>query len=255
MNVIRFELEVIRRRSPVGDKSTSMLAQIRTRFEESLDSSKPVSEAVSEQWSMLELRNVRAIRDSSQVVGSVIVEGIQAFIFESHNSSVRNKNNVSLEVIAIGDPGIETLLNTVTRQIRDILGWRIRCDHIVGSRIIIYPFDSTHNDIVSHDLKVKAKVKGPFNIGKTELIKWAVLAILLAIALTLYLTVSPENTLYRTVSISIALVLVFDFIYFVLVPMLAHRKDRSVHVSDLSTVVETTLLQPKRKEALEVVPR
>lgn len=243
MNVIRFSIEI--ERAGWFRKTVEPVADlVRRQFETDLQAGDGFEAALRKQWDDLEFREVSYINTSNALVGFTRVVNVRVFLFRSTDAVVVGRNNLSLDVIVVGDMQVEDLLNISFSKIVSILKkGLLKCKHINQTRIYIYPFDSSKYDIFTYTLQIRAELKSRFKVGISDLIKWAIFAFLLIVVSILYWKTDATNnadwaTLYRSLSIAFFSVLLIDLVSFFLGPLFSGKYDKKVVINDLSSVLQ-----------------
>jgi hypothetical protein len=262
MNVVKFDIEIHRKRSLVQSDLT--VFQLATKgFTNDLESHGNIATEMRNEWTSLEFPNVSALNSARYLVGYTTTNNVRVFVFEKAKSDVRGRNNVTFQVIAIGDAQVQKIFNKAIAQIRSVLHpHSLRCNPIEGTRIHIYPFNSAEHDIYSHSIVVRADLASLIRVGKFELIQWLFLIMVIFVT-SLLLNASDDNTnknliaFYWSIIGSCVFVLVIDLFKYLIVPLMFQRNSRHVEVTDLSSVVETDvpfLFDTVDKETTLVIP-
>lgn len=213
------------------------------------------------QWSKLEFTNVRALISPIYLIGYTTTQNTKVFVFEKTNANLRSRNNLSVEVIALGDLPVEKILNYAFMQIRSILKpLSLQCKHIDDARIYIYPYDTSTKDIYSPELKIRADLKSKFVASRFEYVKWMIIFAIVCISFVMFFTVDPAITstmksIYLSLLCSGVFILLQDAIVFFLVPFLTQSGYKRVEIKNLSSVVETSSLLDVSKNSDLVVPQ
>lgn len=253
INVIKFDLEIKKKKKWIF---VSNKAPVRELFDESFvtDSSfgGDFSEQLALEWENIEYKEIRILNSPKNLLGFTTAGNLKVFLFEKNTTAVRSKYSMSVEVIAFGDSAVERILNRASLQVRRITSIkRLKCKHIDGTKIFIYPVNSTSGDIYSYELKVRADLKSPFTAGNTEKVKWGIVILIIFAAISLFFISSnatldqttQTRSLFPTVCLSIfcsgIVFLILDLSVHYIVPLISGPMDKKVEIKDLSSVVET----------------
>ena len=249
MNVIKFDIE-IKKGCIFPDGAKSIKDQIVDSFKKELDFQGDFTSRLQEEWTNIELEQVRALNSPNFLVGYVTSMNIKIFLFEKNNTGLRGRNNIALEVISFGDLPVNKILNESFYKIQRT-NKNLSCNHINDTRIFIYPFDSATRDIYDYELKIRAELKKPYNITYSDWSRWILMILVATISLILYFNLNSSQlsikgteekstwlNIYISVFGSALFYLLTDGIIYFLVPFFKKRNYRKIEITNLSSVVE-----------------
>lgn len=253
MNVVKFDIEIRKRFFCSKDKSVSKL--IDGNFLNEFEQTDNLAEEIKKEWQDISSENLRALKSEKNIKLYLTIKNIKIFIFENTATRIKSKNNISFEVIAFSDIDVEELLNLAYKKIRSVINDKnIICKHIGETRIYIYPYNSSSDDIYSYDLKIRANLIKPLNISYKDIIRWS-LVFLLALICFIYSTKEVDtNTkaILQSITASAIFYLVIDFVLLILIPLIFKRGQRTIKINNLSSVVETTDVLPTNNDSLKI---
>lgn len=264
MNVIKYDIE-IKKGWFFPDKTSSVKDQIINSFKNELDFQGDFITRLQEEWANIQLEQVRALNSPNFLVGYVTSMNIKIFLFEKNNTGLRGKNNIALEVISFGDLPVDQILNESFSKIQKT-NKNLACNHINDTRIFIFPFDTATRDIYDYELKIRAELKKPYNVSKSDLFRWFLMFIVASISLILYFYLNSSSitsdqkevnstflNIYLSLFGSALFYLLSDGIIYFLIPFFRRRNYRKIEITNLSSVVEArTELPAEEVEQLNI---
>lgn len=241
MNVIKFTVEINKRSKILSNSSISEL--ISAKMAEEFSDIENILQTFQQEWRNIEYPNIRALRPDLSLYSYLTAKNIKIFIFHiTQNNQAQSRHNISYEVIAFGDMDVQKLLNTSFSKISEVYNsWQIKCKHIGETRIFIFPFNSSTNDIFAYDIKIRANLEKPINISKNEVFRWVLMTLILVASFCYNINLN-KNSDNKNIALSILgsslFYLITDLIIFILIPAITQMGHRFVRINDLSSFVE-----------------
>jgi hypothetical protein len=265
MNVIKFDIE-IKKGWYFPDKTKSVKEQIIDSFKNELEFEGDFNLRLQNEWTNIQLEQVKALNSPNLLVGYVTSMNIKIFLFEKNNTGLRGKNNIALEVISFGDLPVDQILNESFSKIQKT-NKNLSCNHINDTRIFIFPFDTATRDIYNYELKIRAELKRPYNITRSDSIRWLIMFLVATTSLILYFnlnsnTVATEDkeskdtllNIYFSIFGSALFYLISDGIIYFLIPFFRKRNYRKIEITNLSSVVEARIESPMQSDEPLIIP-
>lgn len=265
MNVIKYDIE-IKKGWFFPDKTKSVKEQIIDSFKNELEFEGDFKLRLQEEWTNIQLEQVRALNSPNFLVGYVTSMNIKIFLFEKNNTGLRGKNNIALEVISFGDLPVDQILNESFSKIQKT-NKALSCNHINDTRIFIFPFDTATRDIYDYELKIRAELKKPYNVTKSDIFRWFIMFLVAAISLILYFNLNSNSinaedkeknstllNIYLSIFGSALFYLLSDGIIYFLIPFFRRRNYRKIEITNLSSVVEARTELPMQDEEQLIIP-
>lgn len=269
MNVVKYSIEAFinsrNNQIPITDLMTDYLKK-------NLHYSGDYEKDLSDQWNNLPYEGVKSLYSHKYLIGYFTKNKIQIFLFRNDITGMKPKNSCSIDVLTIGDLGINNLVNDSFTAITKIFG-KIKCDYIRDSKIFLFPYDNTQKDIWSPELKIKADYDPPYRYDKKDFIRIIIVTVLTLIFLISYLLtpstiidqagksiVNNTEIIYRSLFISCLFYLIIDSLVNLLIPYIFYRKKKSITIKDLSNFIELTDENPfcdlksKKKLSTPLIP-
>lgn len=264
MNVIKFDIE-IKKGWFLPDKQKTIKQLIVESFQKELDFQGDFIDKLKEEWSNVQFEQVRSLNSPVFLVGYVTSMNIKIFLFEKSNKGLRGRNNIALEVIAFGDLPVDQILNESFAKIQKT-NTDLVCSHINDTRIFIFPFSTATRDIYDYELKIRAELKRPYNVSKTDIGRWLFMFLIATLFIVMYFklesnSLTPEKkeensaTLNTYISLfgSAIFYLLTDLVIYFLIPFFRRRSNRKIEINNLSSVVEArTELPDQNDEQLNI---
>lgn len=265
MNVIKYDIEITKGWF-FPDKTRTVKEQIIDAFKKELDFQGDFLDRLKEEWNNIQLEQVRALNSPNFLVGYVTSMNIKIFLFEKNNTGLRGKNNIALEVISYGDLPVDQILNESFSKIQKTNN-NLVCNHINDTRIFIFPFDTATRDIYNYELKIRAELKKPYNVSKSDMLRWLFMFLIASISLILYFNLNGKsntqelknaNSTFLNVYISIfgsaIFYLLTDAVIYFLIPFFRKRNYRKIEITNLSSVVEARTELPIEESEALIIP-
>lgn len=210
--------------------------------------------AIMAEWSNLPQESLKLINSPDYLIGGFEKNGIRIFVFEIRKDGLKNKRNLTLEVVCFADLPIEKIVNDSFAKIKSVFK-NIITHYIDDSQIVIYPFDSNSKDIWSPEMKIKASIISRFVFDKKQIGKWIFIGVLTIIMGILYFSsesVGPflnptsnkiENgndlkNIYLSLMLSGVFYIILELTVYILMPYLVNKNERNIQVKDLSSIVD-----------------
>ena len=239
MNIIKFNIELEKNRSSEKEKPIKEI--ISENFIGELDIDNPnIHTLLEDEWGNIEYKTVCALKPNSSIIGYSTSNSIRIFLFTKNSNGINAKNNLTLEIIALGDLPVEQILNDSFSKIQDI-NKNLCCKYIDNSRIFIFPFDSNSQDIYDYELKIRADLKSPYKYEKNDFIRWSIVFLALVVIISLFSFSSDPDfkSIYISLGASAIFYLFTDIILYIVVPFFRKKNHRNVQINNLSSFVET----------------
>lgn len=210
--------------------------------------------AIEKEWNNLTQSSLKMLNSSSYLIGGFEKNGIRIFIFEIRTNGLKNKRNLTLEVVSFADLPAEKILNDSFAKIKDVFN-NIKTKYIDESQILIYPYDSKAKDIWSPDMKIKADIISPFEFEKRQIGRWIFIGLLTIILFILYLTtknvepfLNPETNrikggsdlknIYLSLMLSGVFYIILELAIHLIIPFVINKNKRNIQIRNLSSIIE-----------------
>lgn len=253
MNVLKYNIEVSLNRKKFPKKDIQSLIDECLINDQSFEGT-DYKAAIRQEWSNLPQTSLKLINSSEYIIGGFEKNGIRIFVFEIRKDGLKNKTNLTLEVLCFADLPVEKILNDSFSKIKNVLT-NISTKYIEESQILIYPFDSQTKDIWSPDMKIKADIISPFEFDKRQVGRWIFIGVLTILLGILYF--STESTtpflnsetneiegggdiknVYLSLMLSGVFYIILELAIHLIIPFVINRNERKIQVKDLSSIVD-----------------
>lgn len=246
MNIVIYSIEA----SISGKKHQAPITDLmKDNFKENLHYTGKYENVLQDTWKDLPFDMIKTLYSPKYLIGTFVTKSkIQIFLFRSDVNGIKPKNSCSIDVLAIGDLGINNIVNNSFTEITKIIG-KIKCNFINDSKIFLLPYDVKQKDIWSPDLKIKADYNPINKYRKDDFIRIGVVTILTIIFLIFYLlnlTTHTDDTnnnpeiIFRSLFISGLFYIILDSIVKLLIPSIFYYKKKDITIKDLSNFFEFT---------------
>ena len=249
MNVVKYSIEA----SVKGKKNSFPITDLMTEcLKNRLQYNDDFQNSLLETWDQFPNTGIKTLYSSNYLIGTFTKNKIQIFIFRDDINKIRPNDSCSIDILAIGDLGIDNIVNDSFAAVTKILD-KMKCDFIKDSKIFLYPYDNSQKDIWSPELKIKADYDPPYIYEKKDLVRIFLVSLITIIFLILYLiapsTIKNENgqvltnnieIVYRTLFLSGFFYLIIDALINFIIPSLFYRKKKNIKIKDLSNFIELT---------------
>ena len=247
MNVISYEIEIKRPRFfDISDKKKSVFDLVADSFKDELEiQNVDLKKGLETEWDKIEFSELGAIFNKTNCCGYSTTQNLKLFLFEKSNSAARNKNNITVDLIAFGKLDATKILNHSFSKIKKIFcKKKLTCKYIDGAQAFNYPFDTQKNDIYSYELKVKVDLISRFSLNSKAYTRWISTLIGFLIALVIkkgdYSTEgTTQSGVMDSLIASFIFYLIIEFIVYFIIPFFYEQNKKYLKISNLSSFIES----------------
>lgn len=210
--------------------------------------------AIEDEWNKLSHDAIKTINSPKYLLGGFEKNGIRIFIFEKRKDGLKNKNNLTLEVLSFADLPAEKILNDSFGKISSVLT-KLKTKYIDDSQILIYPYDTQRKDIWSPEMMIKADIISPFSFDKKLIARWILIGLLTIILGILFFTTESDpavinketneieggsdlKNIYSSLMLSGIFYILLELVIHLIIPYFFSKQKKNIQVKNLSSIVD-----------------